>query len=139
MTIIGYIGYAILCWFAVSFVITLRKNIGAGRLQILNTLIIVVGAIVIPLAGFDKLHSFWILIAGFGGGFVFTVIARFPRLLRIPCYPLFLITDIVGAIIWFGIPFEKIAAARDASMKEIINSGHSTAKQRETAEDDDAI
>lgn len=114
MQIFGYVGYAILIFFAVTWSLGVRIKLGAGLFTIMGALFYMVAAIVLGVFGINKLHSWWLLPAGF----IFVMLCTFILAHRVPL--LYSLIKIFGsayaAIVRIGIPSEKIrnSQRRDA-------------------------
>lgn len=61
LTIIGYIGYIILIYFAVTWVVGVRTKYDAGYWTIFGSLLFTVAAIILPLLQINFLHTLWIV------------------------------------------------------------------------------
>ena len=112
MQLFGYIGYAILIFFAVTWTLGVRVKLGAELSTIMGALFFVVAAILLGVLGINKLHSWWLLPTGF----VFTMLCIFILANRVPL--LYNLVKILGSlyarIIRIGIPSNKIKAAQYA-------------------------
>lgn len=62
---LGYIGYAVLLFLAVTWTIGVRVKLDAGVHTIAGTLFFLLSAISLGISGANKLHSFWIIPVGF--------------------------------------------------------------------------
>ncbi|MBW8003523.1 MAG: hypothetical protein FVQ80_16165 [Planctomycetes bacterium] len=120
MQILGYIGYAILIFFALTWMLGVRVKLGAGLSVIMGALFFMVAAILLGVLGINKLHSWWLL----PSGFIFNVLCTFILTSRIPL--LYSLVKILGSvyarIIRIGIPSEKIKAVQYADVVETIES-----------------
>ena len=118
MEILGYVGYAILIFFAVTWALGIRVKLGVGLFTIMGALFYMVAAILLGVLGINKLHSWWIL----PSGFICVMICTFILFVRIPL--LYSLVKILGSvyagIIQVGIPSEKIKAAQYAEAMENI-------------------
>ena len=118
MKILGYIGYAILIIFALSWTLGVRIKLGAGLFTIMGALFYVVAAIFLGVFGINKLHSWWVL----PSGFIFVMLCTFILAHRVPL--LYSLVKISGSfyagIIRIGIPSEKIREAQHADAMETI-------------------
>ena len=118
MQILGYIGYVILIFFAVTWTLGVRVKLGAGLFTIMGALFYMVAAILLGVLGINKLHSWWIL----PSGFLFVRLCVFILANRVPL--LYSLVKIFGAtyagIIRIGIPSNKIKAAQHADAVETI-------------------
>lgn len=110
MQILGYIGYVILIFFAVTWTLGVRVKLGAGLFTIMGALFYMVAAILLGVLGINKLHSWWIL----PSGFLFVRLCVFILANRVPL--LYSLVKIFGAtyagIIRIGIPSKKVKQAR---------------------------
>ena len=73
MEIFGYVGYAALLMLAVIWTIGVRAKLDAGANTILGALFFVAGAVWLSTSNADKLHSLWLIPAGF----IFAVVTAF--------------------------------------------------------------
>lgn len=114
MEILGYVGYAILCFLAVTWAIGIRVTLDASVATILTALFLVVSVLVIGLAGINKLNSFWIIAAGFlFSSLIAPLVLTFPLVSA----PFRLLAGIFAGIMRIGIPKERIKEAQDARMQ----------------------
>lgn len=117
MEVLGYIGYAALLYFAVTWTIGVRVKLDAGVPTIFGALFFFVGAVVIPTFGLNTLHSFWVIVAGF---LVTVIIAPISVSIPILSAPFRILASIFAGIVRVGIPSTKIQAAQDAGMRLAI-------------------
>lgn len=117
MEILGYIGFAVLIFFAVTWTIGVRAQLGAGVHTIIGALFFLVAAIVLAVTDASKLHTLWVIPVGF-------VFAMFLSLLAVYVPPLFavfrLLASSFAAIVRVGIPRERIEAAQQAAVQASI-------------------
>ena len=117
MEILGYVGFAALVFFAVTWTIGVRAQLGAGVHTIFGALFFLVAAIVLAVSDVSKLHSFWIIPVGF-------VLAMFLSLLAVHVPPLYAVFRLLAsgfaAIVRVGIPKERIQAAAQADLQATI-------------------
>ena len=117
MEILGYVGFAALIFLAATWTIGVRVQLGAGVHTIVGALFFLVAAAALAVSGADKLHSLWIIPAGF-------VLAMFLSLLAIHAPPLFAIFRLLAsgfaAIVRVGIPKERIETAQQADLRATI-------------------
>ncbi|MHC4618961.1 MAG: hypothetical protein ACYTEQ_14555, partial [Planctomycetota bacterium] len=73
MRILGYVGYTILIFFAVTWALGVRVKLGAGLFTIMGALFYTVAAILLGVLGINKLHSWWLL----PSGFIFVMLCTF--------------------------------------------------------------
>ena len=115
---LGYVGYTILIFFAITWTLGVRVKLGAGLFTIMGALFYIVAAILLGVLGINKLHSWWIL----PSGFIFVMVCTFILSARIPL--LYNLVKILGSIyagiIRIGIPSEKIKASHRADTMETI-------------------
>lgn len=118
MQILGYIGYAILIYFALTWTLGVRVKLGVGLFTIMGALFYMVAAILLGVLGINKLHSWWLL----PSGFIFVRLCTFILATHVPL--LYSLVKILGSIyagiIRIGIPSEKIKAAQHADAMETI-------------------
>jgi hypothetical protein len=117
MDILGYVGFAVLVVLAVTWTIGVRVKLDAGANTILGAVFFIVGAGWLSISGADRLHSLWLIPAGF----VFAILAAYlsaysPMLFG----PFRLIASLFAAIIRLGIPAHRIRAAQEAGLKASI-------------------
>jgi len=117
MEIIGYIGFLILVFFAVMWTIGIRLKLDLGVPTIIGALFFMISVIVLGLGGYNKLHSYWLIVVGFALVPLLGFIGGYFR----PIFEIFrLISSIYSGIIRIGIPKEKIKAAQDLDLKQQI-------------------
>lgn len=117
MEIFGYVGYAALLLLAVIWTIGIRAKLDAGTNTILGALFFVAGAVWLSTSNADKLHSLWLIPAGF----IFAVVAAFLAVRTPPLFaPLRLIASLFAAVVRLGIPAERIRAAQDAGLRASV-------------------
>jgi len=118
MQILGYIGYAILIFFALTWTLGVRVKLAAGLPTIMGALFYVVVAIIVEVFGINKLHSWWLLPLGI----IFTMLCVFILANEIPL--LYSLVKIVGSfyagIIRIGIPADKIKASQYSDAVETV-------------------
>ena len=126
MQILGYIGYAILIFFALIWTLGVRVKLGVGLHTIMGALFYMIAAILLGVLGINKLHSWWIL----PSGFICVMICTFILSVRIPLlYSLVkFLGSVYAGIIRVGIPSEKIKAAQYFDAMETIEKGFSNKK-----------
>jgi len=110
MQILGYIGYAILVFFALTWTLGVRIKLNVGLHTIMDALFYMVAAILLGVLGINKLHSWWILMSGF----IFVMLCTFILSARIPLLYSFIkiLGSLYAVIIRIGIPSEKIKATQ---------------------------
>lgn len=113
MEIFGYVGYAALLTLAVTWTIGVRAKLDAGVNTILGALFFVAGAVWLSTSNADKLHSLWLIPAGF----IFAVVTAFAIQAPPLFAPLRLIASLFAAVVRVGIPAERIRAAKDAGLR----------------------
>ena len=117
MEILGYIGFAALVALAAIWTIGVRVKLDAGANTILGALFFVVGAVWLSISDADKLHSLWVIPAGF----IFAILTAY-----LPAYipPLFgpfrLIASLFAAVVRVGIPANRIRAAQEVGLKASV-------------------
>jgi hypothetical protein len=116
--IFGYIGFIVLIFLAITWTVGVRVKLDAGVHTIIGALFFLVAAIVLGVSGANKLHSLWIIPAGF-------ILTAYLSLLAVyvpPVFSLFrLLASVFAAIVRVGIPAEKIKAAQDEGLKVTID------------------
>ncbi|RJQ56614.1 MAG: hypothetical protein C4526_01260 [Nitrospiraceae bacterium] len=114
MEILGYVGYTILCFLAITWTIGVRMKLDAGVPTIFGALFFLTSAVVLAILGLNKLHSLWIIVAGFA----FSALSA-PIALSIPIIsaPFRILVGLFAGIVRVGIPSHKIKAAQDAGMR----------------------
>ena len=121
MNILGYIGFAVLIFLATTWTIGVRVKLEASVFTILGALFFVSSAVFVGVSGVNKLHSWWIVPAGF----IFMLfLARVSAILkfRVPIifHSIRLIASVFANIIRIGVPEEKIKAAQEADAKATL-------------------
>jgi len=118
MEILGYIGYGLLLFFAVTWNLGVRTQLSAGIGAIMGALFYTSAAIVVPLCDINLLHSWWLIPAGF-------VILPFIGVLivNVPIALLLFrsIAYIYSSIIRVGISPERIQHALHADAHRQVN------------------
>ena len=118
MQILGYIGYTILIFFALTWTLGIRVKLEVGLHTIMGALFYMIAAILLGVLGINKLHSWWLL----PSGFIFVMICTFILSTRIPL--LYSLVKILGSIyawiIRIGIPAHRITTAQHADAVETI-------------------
>ena len=117
MEILGYIGYAALMALAAIWTFGVRVKLDAGANTILGALFFVVGALWVGTSGADKLHSLWLIPAGFIFAVVMAYVAAHTPLLFAPFR---LIASLFAAVVRVGIPADRIRAAQEAGLKATV-------------------
>jgi hypothetical protein len=111
LQILGYVGFAVLIFLAVTWTIQIRIELGAGVPVMAGTLFFLVAALVLIYSGANKLHSLWIIPAGFA-------LTRFTAYSTIPMRPIFNVIRFFAScfamIVRIGIPSQRIDAALNA-------------------------
>ena len=118
MQILGYVGYTILIFFAITWTLGVRVKLGAGLFTIMGALFYMVAAILLGVFGISKLHSWWLL----PSGFIFVMLCTFILAHRVPLlYSLVkILGSVYGGIVRIGVPSEKIKAAQDADARNTV-------------------
>jgi hypothetical protein len=117
MDILGYIGYAVLIFLAVTWTIGVRVKLEANIFTILGALFFVSSAVFVGVFGINKFHSLWIVPTGFVFMYLNIFIAvRIPSLFRLLTF----FGSVFANIIRIGIPEEKIKAAQEADIKATV-------------------
>ena len=118
MEIFGYIGYFILIFFSLTWMLGVRIKLETGLSTIICSLFYTVCSILLTISEINKYHSWWILPMGF-----FLVMLSS----KIMGYRIFILHNLIkiigstyGRLIRIGIPAEKIKAAQHADAKEIV-------------------
>jgi len=118
MQILGYIGFTILIFFAVTWSLGVRVKLGAGLFTIMGALFYMVASILLGVFGINKLHSWWLL----PSGFIFVMLCTFILAHRVPL--LYSLVKIFGSvyagIIRIGIPSDKIKAAQTSDARDTV-------------------
>jgi hypothetical protein len=126
MQILGYIGYAILIFFAVTWTLGVRVKLGAGLFTIMGALFYMVATILLVVFGMNKLHSWWIL----PSGYIVVMLCTFILVHRVPL--LYNIVRIVGSvyagIVRIGIPSDKIKEAQATDARDTVEQWASRQK-----------
>jgi hypothetical protein len=128
MDILGYIGFAVLIFLAVTWTIGVRVKFDAGIPTIAGALFFLAAAIFLGVSGANKLHSLWVVPVGF----IFTVLLSLLAVHVPPALSLFkLLASAYASIVRVGIPAAKIKAARDAGLKATIDEWASQMEKKE--------
>lgn len=128
MDILGYIGFAVLIFLAVTWTIGVRVKLDAGVHTIAGALFFLVAAIILGVSGANKLHSLWIIPSGFILALLLSLLAVHVR----PVFGLFrLLASAFAGIVRVGIPAEKIKAAQDAGLRATIDEWASEMEKKE--------
>lgn len=117
MEILGYIGFVILVFLAITWTFGVRKELAAGIPTILGALYFLIALISLIALKADKLHSFWIIPLGFALPYFLTLLSIY---LPILYAPLKLIASIFAGIVRLGIPQYKIDRAMEADMIAVM-------------------
>jgi len=118
MQLLGYIGYIILIFLALSWTLGAGIKLKVGLHTIMGALFYMTAAILLGVLEVNKLHSWWLL----PSGFIFVMVCAFILSARIPllCSLVKILGSIYAGIIRIGIPSEKIKAAQYADAIETI-------------------
>lgn len=118
MQIVGYIGYAILIFFAVIWTLGVRVKLGVGLFTIMGALFYMVATILLGVLEINKLHSWWLL----PSGFFFVKLCVFILANRVPvlCSFVKILGSIYAGIVRIGVPSEKINAAQTADTEAVV-------------------
>jgi len=118
MDIVGYIGYAVLVFFAVTWLYGVRTQLGAGAFTILGALYFLLSAIVIPVFNINMLHTLWVIPGGFLFVYIVTMI-----LIHVPIWSFLLrsVAGIFSGIVRLGIPRERIEKEKATSIRNFVD------------------
>ena len=126
MAILGYIGYTILLFFAVTWTIGVRTKLDAGVGTIFGALFFVLAAVFVAIFEVDKLHSLWLI----AGGFALTLLLSYLAAYAKPLFrPFQFMASLFAMVVRVGIPAEKIRAAQEIGLKASLQEW--TAKQND--------
>lgn len=128
MEIVGSIGFAALILLAAIWTLGVRVKLDAGTHTIFGALFFLVGAIALGISSADKLHSLWIIPAGFIFSVLLGLIVGYAPFLF---GPFKLLSSVFAGIVRIGIPAHKIKAAQEAGLKASIEEFVSTAERKE--------
>ena len=122
MDILGYIGYAILIFLAVTWTIGVRRKLEASIFTSIGALFFLCSAIIVGVSGANKLHSWWIIPLGF----IFTrLLARLYLFLEfnIPIISRLIkfVASIFANIVRIGISPEKIRRAQQIDAADVVD------------------
>ncbi len=126
LTILGYIGYFLLLFFAITWGIGVRKKYDASNWTIFGALLFLISAIVFPFTNLNLLHSFWIIIIIY----LITIIIPYIYSYNIPILKSFitLCASIYANLIRIGIPKaiikERAGKSTRAFVKEWADKKH---------------
>ena len=118
METLAYISYWALIALAAIWTLGVRIKLDAGVAVILGALFFLAGAIAIGISGADRLHSLWIIAAGFAFTFVMSYVGAYLPLLFAPFR---LLASIFARVVRIGIPADRIKAAQEAGLKAFID------------------
>ena len=128
MDILGYIGFAVLIFLAVTWTIGVRAKLDAGVHTIIGALFFLVAAIVLGVSGANKLHSLWVIPSGFILALLLSLLAAHVP----PVFSLFrLLASAFASIVRVGIPTEKVKAAQDAGLRATMDEWASQMEKKE--------
>ena len=127
MEILGYIGYAALLALAAIWTLGVRAKLDAGANTILGAFFFVVGAVVLGVSGADKLHSLWVIPAGF----IFAILVAYVAA-HVPLLfgPFRLLARFVAIVVRVGIPAHRIRAAQEVGLKASIEERASEREEK---------
>ena len=127
METIGYIGYAVLLALAASWTFGVRVKLDAEVSTILGALFFVMGAFILAVTGPGKLHSLWVIPAGF----IFAVLmAYFAAHVPLLFGPFRLLASVFARVVRIGIPSHQILAAQEAGLKTSIEKSASEPEEK---------
>jgi len=116
MEVLGYIGYGLLIFFAVGWIIGVRLNLSLSVQTISGSLFFLVSAVAIFTFNLNKLHSFWLIPAGFGFTFFVGLASVYmPYLYSI----IKVVVCIYGSIVRIGISQERIEQGQKEYFEEM--------------------
>jgi len=128
MEIVGYICFSVLVFLAVTWTIGVRTTLHLQTASIFGALFFVVASVVLVVTDANKLHSLWIIPAGFA-------MAAFGGLLAFHFRPAFevlrYLANAFANTVRIGISSEKIRAAYDANLKAQIEAFGSKSKKED--------
>lgn len=110
MLYLGYAGYLLLVFLALTWTLGVRVKLAAGIPVIMSALFFVVCSIILTISPLSKLHSWWLIPAGYIFNFIILgiMIARVPILA-----PFFkLLASVFAGLVRVGIPQERIRKAQ---------------------------
>lgn len=114
----GYIGYAVLVVLAVTWTIGVRMKLDTGINVILGALFFVVGAAWLTLSDADKLHSLWLIPAGYILAVATAYLGAYVPVLHSPFR---IVASIFAAFVRVGIPADRIRAAQESGLKAFVD------------------
>ena len=127
--ILAYAGYGALVVLAIFWTIGVRVKLTASAPTIFGALIFVVGAIVIPVLGINKLHSFWVILVGYTCPILIAHIVPYKMLF----FPFHMVASLFSYIIRIGIPRHKI---KTAQQMEILETMRGVSERAESAKEE---
>ena len=135
MEILGYVGYAILIFFAVTWALGIRVKLGVGLFTIMGALFYMAAAILLGVLEINKLHSWWLL----PSGFIFVTLCSLILAHRVPvlCTLVKILGSVYAGIIRLGIPSERIRNAQLRDAYEPVYGSTDEAGLIQAARDDD--
>lgn len=105
MEILGYIGFGLLVFLALTWVYGVRKELGAGVPTIFGALYFLIAVISIMVTEADKLNTIWIIPLGF---ILMYLVVMLSTYLPILYAPIKMSVSIFAGIVRIGIPPAKI-------------------------------
>lgn len=117
MEILGYTGFAVLIFLAVTWTIGVRVKLDAGVHTILGALFFLTATVILTVSGANKLHALWLIPSGFILPLLVSLLA-----LRVPLvFGIFrFVGSVFAGIVRVGISPEKIKAAQEAGLRASI-------------------
>ncbi len=116
--VLGIVGYAILCFLALMWLIGVRVQLSAGAHTILGSLAFFVAAVIIPVSQISFLHAWWMIPASFGVAIVSAILISVPVIGK----PLILLASLYAGIVRIGIDPENIRAAQLLGAQDAVES-----------------
>ena len=119
-TILGYIAYAVLLFFTITWIVGVRTKLDAANWTIFGSLLFLLSAILIPLLKINFLHCLWIIPAIF----LTTRIIPYLYTYNVPIlkHIVTLFSTLHANLIRIGINKEEIRREIEKSNKDIIDN-----------------
>ncbi len=117
--LLGWLGFAVLCFYAITWTWGIRVKLDAGIPFVSATTFFVISALLVGFGYIGRIHSWWLVPAGFIWNFLalYAVLTRIPLLFEIVVLPAALYSRLVR----IGIPPQEIRASQKAAIERAID------------------
>lgn len=118
LDIIGFVGYFLLLFFAITWGIGVRKKLDASNWTIFGALLFLISSIILPVYNLNLLHSFWIIIVVY----LITLIIPYIYAYNVPVLKslITLFASLYANIIRIGIPNSTIRESTEKSNRAFV-------------------